>query len=107
MTETKKWYHSRVGWIGFFKSNFDKVRPLVRFYSGSQAGNKLDRFKDIDETTPVKRLQELWYLLQQAWEDAPDDYSQTHCMTGWYELCDLCSEGMTLLDDNMPVEKSK
>jgi len=92
-----KWYQTREGWIGFFNEHFDVVRPLVRFYSGSPAGNALDKFKNLPADSPPDKLYELWKILQQAWEDAPDDRS-IHYMTGWSQLCDLCSEGMGLID---------
>lgn len=95
----EKWYGTRSGWIRFFKENFTKVRHLVAFYSGCPAGHALDRFKDITENETVERYQALWNILQDAWEAAPDDYEMTHCMSGWCELCDLCSEGPVLWQD--------
>ena len=90
-----KWYNSKAGWLAFFYNHYDILRPLVAFHSGSPAGSHLDKFKDINEESTDEELRILYGILHQAWEDAPDA-SWIQCMTGWSELCDLCSEGPIL-----------
>jgi len=93
-----KWYNSKTGWLSFFYNSFRKIRPLVAYHSGSQAGNQLDKYRDINEQSSDEDLRILYGVLFKAWDEAPDE-PWIHNMTGWTELCDLCSEGHILWED--------
>lgn len=90
-----KWYNSREGWIAYFHNHYDWLRPLVTFWSGSQAGNRLDKYRNVSVDSSDEELRILYGILQKAWEDAPED-KQVSYMTGWVELCNLCSEAYIL-----------
>ena len=100
-----KWYNSKFGWLSFFRNNFRRVRPLVAFHGGSQTGNQLDRYKDVNEDASDEDLRILYGILFKAWSDAPDE-PWIHNMTGWVELCDLCCESHILWEEKHAVASS-
>ena len=100
----EKWYNSRAGWIKFFKDNYKVVRYVVSYFSGDTAAAALDAFKDVTENETAEKYNELWHILQQAWEDAPDCPS-IRGVPGWHAVCDLCSEGPILWDDLLHIEE--
>jgi hypothetical protein len=96
---TDKWYTSRSGWLRRFKESYGQTRAIVNRYSGDEAAEHLDLFKDIkDDHSTSEAYCELWGILQQAWEDAPDR-PDIHENPGWLTFCDLCSEGPILWED--------
>jgi hypothetical protein len=107
-----KWYESKVGWLAHFKNNYEKIRPLVAFLSGPQAGNFLDKLKDVDESSSDEDLRILYGILKRAWNDAlqgsnfganRNSEEDLSYLTGWIELYNLYSESYILWEERKHV----